>query len=68
MGKYLNPMEPFAERWMPACQAAFECIKEKLTSPVLGFANPKLPYVLHTDTSSTGLGVLYTRSRMGECG
>lgn len=41
----------------PVCQPAFEGIKEKLTSsPVLGFADPKPQYVLHTDASTTGLG------------
>ncbi|KAI4900479.1 hypothetical protein NFI96_001866, partial [Prochilodus magdalenae] len=51
------PKTPFADRWMPACQGAFETIIEKLTtSLVLGFANPKVPYVLHTDASTSGLG------------
>lgn len=49
--------QPFREQWSPACQNAFESLIEKLTSsPVLGFANPKLPYILHTDASMTGLG------------
>ncbi len=65
-GKYFNPRAPFAERWTPACQAAFECIKEKLTSsPVLAFANPKLPYVIHTDASSTGLGAALYQEQEG---
>jgi len=46
-GGNFNPKEPFAERWTPACQKAFEVIIGKLTSsPVLGFADPKLPYEL----------------------
>uniref|UniRef100_A0A3P8RRT6 Gypsy retrotransposon integrase-like protein 1 n=1 Tax=Amphiprion percula TaxID=161767 RepID=A0A3P8RRT6_AMPPE len=66
-GSYLNPKEPFAERWTPTCQKAFECIKEKLTSsPVLGFANPKLPYVLHTDASSSGLGAALYQEQDGK--
>lgn len=62
-GKYLNPKDPFAERWTPACQEAFEKIIRKLTSsPILGFADPQLPYTLHTDASTTGLGAaLYQR-------
>ncbi|KAL6491502.1 hypothetical protein MHYP_G00018470 [Metynnis hypsauchen] len=49
------------DRWTDSCQAAFELIVDKLTSaPVLGFADWRLPYELHTDASSTGLGaVLY---------
>lgn len=59
--QYLNPKELFADRWTPACQQAFEEIIEKLTTaPVLAFADPRKPYILHTDASSTGLGaVLY---------
>ncbi|KAI2645727.1 Retrovirus-related Pol polyprotein from transposon opus [Labeo rohita] len=61
--KYLNPKDPFAERWTPACQEAFETIIHKLTSsPILGFADLQLPYTLHTDASTTGLGaVLYQK-------
>ncbi|XP_033182627.1 uncharacterized protein LOC113168680 [Anabas testudineus] len=60
-GKYLEAKQPFGERWTSDCQTAFEMAIDKLTSaPVLGFANPKLPYILHTDASTTGLGaVLY---------
>lgn len=55
-GQYHHPKEPFLNGWTPACQQAFELIKEKsTTSPVLAFANPALPYILHTDASSTGL-------------
>lgn len=47
--------------WSSSCQEAFELIIEKLTSaPVLGFADWRLPYVVHNDASTTGLGaVLY---------
>lgn len=43
------------------CEAAFEELKQRLTqAPVLAFANPQLPYVLHVDASREGLGgVLY---------
>lgn len=55
--KYRNPKEPFQGRWTSLCQQAFETIIESLTTaPVLGFADPKLPYILHTDASTTGIG------------
>lgn len=66
-GKYLSPKEPFGERWSVECQEAFEKIILKLTtSPVLGYANPKLPYVLHTDASTTGLGAALYQEQNGE--
>lgn len=58
---YLNPSEPFGSRWDDKCEAAFVELKQRLTqAPVLAFANPQLPYVLHVDASQEGLGgVLY---------
>lgn len=56
-GTYLDPKQPFKEKWTCDCQKAFEMIITKLTTaPVLGFADPKQPYILHTDASITGLG------------
>ncbi|KAL6459344.1 hypothetical protein MHYP_G00328160 [Metynnis hypsauchen] len=64
---YFNPKTPFSDRWTPACQEAFEAIIIKLiSSPVLGFANPKLPYVLHTDASTSGLGAALYQEQEGE--
>lgn len=49
------------------CQRAFDEIINKLTTaPVLGFANPKLPYVLHTDASTTGLGAALYQEQDGQ--
>lgn len=65
--KYHNPNEPFGERWTEDCQDAFTQIIEKLISPpVLGFADPKLPYVLHTDASTTGLGAALYQEQNGQ--
>lgn len=53
-------------RWTSACQAAFETIKDKLSSaPVLAFANPQKPYLLHTVASSTGLGAVLYQEQEG---
>ncbi|MCJ8730139.1 hypothetical protein PDJAM_G00180710 [Pangasius djambal] len=65
-GEYFKPREPFGKRWTDICQKAFETIIDKLTTaPVLGFANPKLPYVLHTDASTTGLGAALYQEQEG---
>lgn len=64
---YLNTKEPFAERWSPECQTAFEEIINKLVSaPILGFADPKLSYILHTDASTTGLGAALYQEQNGQ--
>lgn len=58
---YLDEKEPFGDRWDESCTESFEKIKECLTNaPVLAFADPDKPYMLHVDASLTGLGaVLY---------
>lgn len=59
--------QPFNERWTSKCQLAFETLIGKLTtSPVLGFANPKQPYILHTDVSTTGLGAALYQEQEGQ--
>ncbi len=66
-GKYFNPKESFGSRWTADCDEAFDTIISKLTSaPVLGFANPTLPYTLHTDASTTGLGAALYQEQDGE--
>uniref|UniRef100_A0A3Q1EWG8 Gypsy retrotransposon integrase-like protein 1 n=1 Tax=Acanthochromis polyacanthus TaxID=80966 RepID=A0A3Q1EWG8_9TELE len=57
----------FGGRWTSVCEQAFEAIKEKLTSaPVLAFANPQKPYLLHTDASSIGLGAVLYQEQEGQ--
>ena len=49
--------------WTEAADSAFEHVKKLCTStPILGYPDYKLPFVLHTDSSSEGLGaVLYQK-------
>lgn len=66
-GRYFHAKEPFAERWSQECQEAFTTIIDKLTSaPVLGFADSKLSYTLHTDASTTGLGAALYQLQDGQ--
>ncbi len=66
-GQYLNTKEPFAERWSRECHEAFKTIIDKLTSaPILGFADSELPYTLHTDASTTGLGAALYQEQDGQ--
>ncbi len=66
-GPYHNPKEPFGGRWTPLCEVAFRSVIDKLTTaPVLGFANPKLSYFLHTDASTRGLGAALYQEQEGQ--
>ena len=43
--------------WTPACERAFQSLKEKLTSkPILRLPRPESPFVLRTDACKDGLG------------
>lgn len=56
---YFRVAEPFGDRWTPACDDAFQSIVYKLThAPVLAFADPAKPYILHVDASLDGLGAV----------
>lgn len=56
---YLDPKQSFGDRWTEDCQTAFNNVIAKLMSAlVLGFGNPKVPYILHTNASATGLGAV----------
>lgn len=65
--KYLDPKQPFGGRWTNECQQAFDTIIDKLTSaPVLAFADPHKPYIVHTDASCTGLGAVLYQEQNGK--
>ncbi|XP_055017481.1 LOW QUALITY PROTEIN: uncharacterized protein LOC129411251 [Boleophthalmus pectinirostris] len=63
----ISPRTPFGAEWTPDCESSFRILIEKLTSaPVLAFANPKLPYVLHTDACCEGLGAALYQEQDGK--
>ncbi|XP_076745452.1 retrovirus-related Pol polyprotein from transposon opus [Maylandia zebra] len=65
--QYHDPKDPFGGRWTPACQEAFESVIQSLTTaPVLAFADPQKPYILHTDASTTGLGAVLYQEQEGQ--
>ncbi|KAG1959418.1 hypothetical protein F2P79_007150 [Pimephales promelas] len=65
--QYQSPKQPFGERWSSSCQVAFTTLIDKLTTaPVLGFADPSQPYILHTDASTTGLGAALYQEQEGK--
>ncbi|RXN34850.1 Retrovirus-related Pol polyprotein from transposon 297 [Labeo rohita] len=64
--KYYKETEPFGERWDDNCTAAFHNIIYSLThAPVLAFADPTRPYVLHVDASLSGLGAMLNQEHPG---
>lgn len=66
-GHYRNPKDFLNSRWTSACQKAFDQIIEELTTaPILAFADPKLPYILHTDASMSGLGAALYQEQDGQ--
>ncbi|RXN05331.1 Retrovirus-related Pol polyprotein from transposon 412 [Labeo rohita] len=63
----VNPNFPFGEEWTVECESAFRTLIDKLTSaPILAFANPQLPYVLHTDACREGLGAALYQEQEGK--
>lgn len=58
--------KPVPWRWTDVEEMAFTIIKEKLTSPpILGFADYSMPFELHTDASSKGLGAVLYQNQGG---
>ncbi|KAG1926671.1 interleukin-1 receptor accessory protein-like 1-A [Pimephales promelas] len=56
---YFKEAEPFGDRWTTECTEAFREIIYRLThAPVLAFADPSRPYILHVDASMNGLGAV----------
>ena len=63
----VSPNAPLGEEWTSECESAFRTLIEKLTSaPILAFANPQLPYVVHTDACRDGLGAALYQEQEGK--
>ena len=53
--------------WTEAANSAFKTLKDLCTStPILAFPNYQLPFILHTDSSSEGLGAVLYQKQEGK--
>jgi hypothetical protein len=53
--------------WTMECQAAFDTLKEKLTStPILSYPLPDTPFIVDTDASNTALGAVLSQVQDGK--
>ena len=53
--------------WTQECQEAFDALKCGLVeAPVLGYPDPKLPYILDTDASAVGVGAVLSQIQDGK--
>ena len=53
--------------WTEAANSAFETLKELCTStPILAYPDYQLPFILHTDSSSEGLGAVLYQKQEGK--
>ena len=53
--------------WTPRCQQTFDNLKSKLiTSPILGYPDFTLPFVLHTDASDRAIGAVLSQIQHGQ--
>ena len=55
--------------WTEAANSAFVNLKELCTStPILAYPGYQLPFILHTDSNSEGLGVVLYQKHEGKLG
>ena len=53
--------------WTEAANSAFESLKELCTStPILAYPDYQLPFILHTDSSTEGLGAVLYQKQEGK--
>ena len=61
-----SPDTPFGDNWDKGCQVAFDMLIERLTTaPTLKFADHGVPFVVHTDASTGGLGAALYQQNEG---
>ena len=54
-------------QWGSEQQEAFETLQRLCTeAPILGYADFKAPFILHTDASSDGLGAVLYQNQDGQ--
>jgi hypothetical protein len=61
-----HPKATFGDAWTRDCQDSFEKLKYVLSStPLLGYTNFTLPFILETDASTHGLGAMLSQVQNG---
>ena len=56
--------KPFKDRWNSDCTKAFKDLKMKLvSSPILGYPDFSLPFIVETDASQSGLGAVISQKQ-----
>ncbi|KAJ8028616.1 hypothetical protein HOLleu_30909 [Holothuria leucospilota] len=65
-GKKKSQSKPTTWNWSNECQVAFDLLVSKLVSPpILAYADYSLPFELHTDASTEGLGAALYQEQDG---
>ena len=60
------PAHRFQQQWSPACEEAFQGLKQRLiTAPVLAYADFAKPFTLEIDASHQGLGAVLSQEFEG---
>ncbi|KAJ8280789.1 hypothetical protein GJAV_G00058990 [Gymnothorax javanicus] len=61
------PARLFCKHWSPACELAFQTLKQRLVSaPVLAYADFSKPFTLEIDASHQGLGAILSQEVDGQ--
>ena len=61
-----HPKTMFGDKWTVKCQESFDRLKELLSStPLLGYADFTLPFIVETDACASGLGAVLSQVQNG---